>query len=92
MTNILTVATFFSGVTAGTLQMSTGADDQNNTLLVASMLWFTSLVFSVGAALNSLLAMAWKATRSYAFVFPGDTDRTDCSLSEDPVVASYPSG
>ncbi|KAF9445110.1 hypothetical protein P691DRAFT_735517 [Macrolepiota fuliginosa MF-IS2] len=64
LTNILTVATFFSGVTAATLSMSVGTHSQNGTLRVASMLWFTSLVFSVGAALNSLLAMAWKETRS----------------------------
>jgi hypothetical protein len=64
LSNILTVATFFSGVTAGTLQMSTGRDPTNTTLLAVSMLWFTSLVFSVGAALNSLLAMAWKETRA----------------------------
>ncbi|KXN83383.1 hypothetical protein AN958_01520 [Leucoagaricus sp. SymC.cos] len=64
LTNILTVATFFSGVTASTLAMSTGASSPNPTLLVANMLWFASLVFSVGAALNSLLAMAWKETRS----------------------------
>ncbi|KAJ3557613.1 hypothetical protein NP233_g11697 [Leucocoprinus birnbaumii] len=64
LTNILTVATFFSGVTGGTLGMAAGADSPTETLKVASMLWFASLVFSVGAALNSLLAMAWKATRS----------------------------
>ncbi|KAF5348512.1 hypothetical protein D9756_009565 [Leucocoprinus leucothites] len=64
LTNILTVATFFSGVTAGTLAMSESSNSPNTTLHVASMLWFTSLVFSVGAALNSLLAMAWKETRS----------------------------
>ncbi|XP_006462911.1 hypothetical protein AGABI2DRAFT_119744 [Agaricus bisporus var. bisporus H97] len=65
LTNILTVSTFFSGVTASTLQMSTSAsDDKDDTILLANLLWFMSMIFSVGAALNSLLAMAWKATRS----------------------------
>ncbi|XP_006462915.1 hypothetical protein AGABI2DRAFT_119748 [Agaricus bisporus var. bisporus H97] len=59
------VSTFFSGVTASTLQMSTSAsDDKDDTILLANLLWFLSMIFSVGAALNSLLAMAWKATRS----------------------------
>ncbi|EKM79624.1 hypothetical protein AGABI1DRAFT_107039, partial [Agaricus bisporus var. burnettii JB137-S8] len=58
------VSTFFSGVTASTLQMSTGASDKDDTILLANLLWFMSMIFSVGAALNSLLAMAWKATRS----------------------------
>ncbi|KAF9440194.1 hypothetical protein P691DRAFT_768143 [Macrolepiota fuliginosa MF-IS2] len=65
LASILTAATFFSSVTASTLQMSVGTDPQSGTLHVASMLWFASLVFSVGAALNSLLAMAWKEARSY---------------------------
>ncbi|KXN90931.1 hypothetical protein AN958_02998 [Leucoagaricus sp. SymC.cos] len=64
LSNILTVATFFSGVTAGTLAMSLGTQPEKPSLEVATMLWFASLVFSVGAALNSLLAMAWKETRS----------------------------
>jgi hypothetical protein len=64
MTNILTVSTFFSGVTGTTLQMSIGVSDPNDAILVTNTLWFISMIFSVGAALNSLLAMAWKATRS----------------------------
>ncbi|KAF5348541.1 hypothetical protein D9756_009587 [Leucocoprinus leucothites] len=64
LTNILTVATFFSGVTAGTLGMSIGTDSGGFLVQISSMLWYASLVFSVGAALNSLLAMAWKETRS----------------------------
>lgn len=57
--------------------MSTGTDPQTELLLIASMLWFASLVFSVGAALNSLLAMAWKATRSYV----------DCTTPYTPLEA-----
>ncbi|KAF9441384.1 hypothetical protein P691DRAFT_812851, partial [Macrolepiota fuliginosa MF-IS2] len=65
LASILTAATFFSSVTATTLQMSVGTNPPSGTLHVASMLWFASLVFSVGAALNCLLAMAWKEARSY---------------------------
>jgi len=64
LSNILTVATFFSGVTGGTLSMSVGNGEQTRAIQVSSMLWFGSLAFSVGAAFNSLLAMAWKETKS----------------------------
>jgi hypothetical protein len=64
LTNILTVSTFFSGVTATTLQMSISTPDQNNAVHLTNLLWFISMIFSVGAALNSLLAISWKSTRS----------------------------
>ncbi|RDB27816.1 hypothetical protein Hypma_002286 [Hypsizygus marmoreus] len=57
--NLSTVATFFSAVTATTLQFSfelehTPAADAVNCF------WFASLVFSIGAAVNSLLGLTWK--------------------------------
>ncbi|KAI0701046.1 WD40-repeat-containing domain protein [Cytidiella melzeri] len=57
--NLSTVATFFSAVTATMLQFSF---DQTNTTLANSVngFWFTSLVFSIGAAVNSLLGLTWK--------------------------------
>ena len=57
--NLSTVATFFSAVTATTLQFSF---DQTETTLANSVngFWFTSLVFSIGAAVNSLLGVTWK--------------------------------
>lgn len=57
--NLSTVATFFSAVTATTLQFSF---DQTGTPLADSVngFWFTSLVFSIGAAVNSLLGLTWK--------------------------------
>lgn len=64
LTNILGVATFFSGVTGGTLSMSLGFAEQSPSIRVSTMLWFGSLAFSVGAALNSLLAMAWNQTKA----------------------------
>jgi hypothetical protein len=57
--NLSTIATFFSAVTATTLQYSyqnvgTGTADAVNGF------WFTSLVFSLAAAVNSLLGLTWK--------------------------------
>ncbi|KAI6012979.1 hypothetical protein EDC04DRAFT_2904814 [Pisolithus marmoratus] len=57
--NLSTVATFFSGVTATTLQFSystTGGKLAD----VVNTLWFSSLVFSIAAAVNSLLGLTWK--------------------------------
>ncbi|KAH8103027.1 WD40 repeat-like protein [Cristinia sonorae] len=57
--NLSTVATFFSAVTATTLQFSF---DKTGDPLSDSVnaFWFTSLVFSIGAAVNSLLGLTWK--------------------------------
>jgi WD repeat-containing protein 26 len=56
-----TVATFFSAVTATTLQFS--FDKPHSVLTNAvNALWFTSLVLSIGSAVNSLLGLAWKQT------------------------------
>ncbi|KAF5368873.1 hypothetical protein D9758_002838 [Tetrapyrgos nigripes] len=57
--NLSTVATFFSAVTATTLQFSfdktiTPVDHAVNSF------WFMSLVFSIAAAVNSLLGLTWK--------------------------------
>jgi hypothetical protein len=38
-------------------------------LLSATLaLWFASMVFSLGAALNSLLAIAWRGTSSFVLL------------------------
>ncbi|KAI0075655.1 WD40 repeat-like protein [Panus rudis PR-1116 ss-1] len=57
--NLSTVATLFSGVTAQTLQNSA---DSHSTLLenAVNAFWFTSLVLSIGVAVNSLLGLTWK--------------------------------
>lgn len=57
--SLSTVATFFSGVTATTLQFSFGAHDGALENAVNSF-WFTSLVLSISAAVSSLLAVTWK--------------------------------
>ncbi|RPD69485.1 WD40 repeat-like protein [Lentinus tigrinus ALCF2SS1-7] len=57
--NLSTVATFFSAVTATTMQFSFDMTDTSLANAVNSF-WFTSLVFSIGAAVNSLLGVTWK--------------------------------
>ncbi|KAH8996340.1 WD40 repeat-like protein [Lactarius akahatsu] len=57
--NLSTIATFFSAVTATTIQFSyqnvgTALADAVNAF------WFTSMVFSIAAAVNSLLGLTWK--------------------------------
>ncbi|KAG8750778.1 hypothetical protein FRC11_010066, partial [Ceratobasidium sp. 423] len=58
--NLSTVATFFSGVTATTLQFSYEAHDETIQNLVNG-LWISSLVFSIASAINSQLAYHWRA-------------------------------
>ncbi|KDQ58352.1 hypothetical protein JAAARDRAFT_34151 [Jaapia argillacea MUCL 33604] len=57
--NLSTVATFFSAVTATTLQYSFNV---TGNVLADSVnaFWFTSMVFSIGAAVNSLVGVTWK--------------------------------
>ncbi|KAH8113819.1 WD40 repeat-like protein [Phellopilus nigrolimitatus] len=57
--NLSTVATFFSAVTATTLQFS--FDEKGHPLSDAvNSFWFLSLVFSIASAVNSLLGVTWK--------------------------------
>ncbi|KLO04879.1 hypothetical protein SCHPADRAFT_743332 [Schizopora paradoxa] len=56
--NLLTVATFFSSITASTLAISV---QQKSTLYdIVNFFWFASLVLSITSAMNSLLAFMWK--------------------------------
>ncbi|KAH8111553.1 hypothetical protein DFH11DRAFT_587736 [Phellopilus nigrolimitatus] len=57
--NLTTVATFFSSVTATTLQTSFG-NTQTNIGSITNCFWFISLSFSVASAIYSLLVMTWK--------------------------------
>lgn len=57
--NLSTVATFFSAVTATTMQFSF-TDTHHPLADAVNGFWFTSLVFSIGAAVNSLLGLTWK--------------------------------
>ena len=57
--NLSTVATFFSAVTASTLQFSYASTGHVLADCVNAF-WFSSLVFSIAAAVNSLLGLTWK--------------------------------
>ncbi|KAF9009980.1 hypothetical protein BDQ17DRAFT_1347270 [Cyathus striatus] len=57
--NLSTVATFFSAVTATTMQFSFDQVGKTTADLV-NCFWFASLVFSIAAAVNSLLGLTWK--------------------------------
>ncbi|CAE6502280.1 unnamed protein product [Rhizoctonia solani] len=56
--NLSIVATFFSGVTATTLQSSFQAHGDPLSDLV-NALWISSLIFSIASAINSQLAYRW---------------------------------
>ncbi|KLO19357.1 WD40 repeat-like protein [Schizopora paradoxa] len=61
-TNFLTlstVGTFFSAVTATTLQFSF-ADASTTLQITVNSFWFCSLVFSIASVVNSLLAYMWE--------------------------------
>ena len=55
---MITIATFFSAVTATALQMSSslGKDEVGATL---NSFWFASLVFSIASSISSFLGMTW---------------------------------
>ncbi|KZT00504.1 WD40 repeat-like protein [Laetiporus sulphureus 93-53] len=57
--NLSTVATFFSAVTATTMQFSYQMTETPLEKAVNAF-WFISLVFSIQAAVNSLLGLTWK--------------------------------
>ncbi|KAF9482296.1 WD40 repeat-like protein [Pholiota conissans] len=57
--NLSTVATFFSAVTATTLQFSYQLERAKISDSV-NCFWFASMVFSIAAAVNSLLGLTWK--------------------------------
>ncbi|KAG6901760.1 hypothetical protein C0995_008235 [Termitomyces sp. Mi166 len=66
--NLSTVATFFSAVTATTMQFSFNLS-RNNMSDAVNCFWFASLVFSIAAAVNSLLGLTWKQAM---YRSPGD--------------------
>ena len=67
--NITTIATFFSSVTATTLQMSI-SDNPSDLLNVVNFFWFLSLVFSVSSGVSSLLGMTWRKSSMWVNYCP----------------------
>lgn len=59
LNNLTTIATFFSAVTATTLQMSYQTTEAHFDDVAVNTLYFASLILSVAAALHSLLARVW---------------------------------
>ncbi|KAL5478898.1 hypothetical protein ACEPAI_2175 [Sanghuangporus weigelae] len=57
--NAATVATFFAGVAATTLQYSVELPSSKREEVI-NTLWFISLVLSIGAAITGMLAMTWR--------------------------------
>ena len=64
--NITTIATFFSSVTATTLQMSISFT-QSSLWNVVNFFWFISLVFSVSSGVSSLLGMTWRGSKMWVW-------------------------
>ncbi|KZT35388.1 WD40 repeat-like protein [Sistotremastrum suecicum HHB10207 ss-3] len=61
LVNFSTVATFFSAITAQTLQIS--FTEVSTTIGAAvNTFWVASLIFSVAAVVNSLLGLSWSGT------------------------------
>ncbi|RXW12918.1 hypothetical protein EST38_g12933 [Candolleomyces aberdarensis] len=57
--NLSTIATFFSAVTATTMQFSYNLDPTQTGSAIVNTLWFSSLVFSIAATINSHLGLTW---------------------------------
>ena len=77
ITNTITVATFFSAITATTIQFSYM---NNNTSLQSSVntFWLCSLVLSVTSVLQSILAYLW---RQAMYAFPTHTGCYDLNYT-----------
>lgn len=69
--NLSTIATFFSAVTATMIQYSIPLT-QSTLALCTNLLWLTSLVLSIGSAINSQFALYWTSSsyRSPTFETP----------------------
>lgn len=63
-TNIATIATFFSSITASTLQFSFD-QETSNLWVIVNTFWFLSLVSSIASAANALLAITWHKSLRY---------------------------
>ena len=71
--NITTIATFFSSVTATTLQMTISAPIQSSLWDIVNFFWFMSLVFSVSSGVSSLLGMTWRKSSMWVNYCPERT-------------------
>lgn len=67
--SMTTIATFFSTITATTLQISV-QNSGNGLGRSVNLLWLLSLAFSIASGINSLLGMTWKRTTWVSIVRP----------------------
>lgn len=56
--SLLTIATFFTSITATTLGFS--FSQKSHLYNVVNFFWFTSMIFSIASVMNSLLAYSWR--------------------------------
>ncbi|EKM59689.1 uncharacterized protein PHACADRAFT_205913 [Phanerochaete carnosa HHB-10118-sp] len=59
LVNLSTIATLFAGVAATMIQLTYSVTPRNSLLDCVNVLWFISLIFSISAAVNSLLGLTW---------------------------------
>ena len=89
--NITTIATFFSSVTATTLQMTISSPTPSVLWNVVNFSWFISLVFSVSSVVSSLLGMTWRKSSMWASHYPArmhlpiDPNRYDTASPPRPI-------
>lgn len=57
---LTTIATFFSSITATTLQFTYNSDDRTTIMNIVNLAWFVSLVFSISSGVNGVLSMTWR--------------------------------
>lgn len=70
--NLTTIATFFSSVTATTLQFTYAplqSEASDSLRGVVILFWFLSLVFSVSSGVSSLLGLTWRKSAMYVMSY-----------------------
>ena len=87
--NITTIATFFSSVTATTLQMSI-SDSPSGLLNVVNLFWFLSLVFSVSSGVSSLLGMTWRKSSMWVRYRPDQMQLLKDQVRYDTINPPWP--
>ena len=87
--NITTIATFFSSVTATTLQMSI-SDSPSGLLNIVNFFWFLSLVFSVSSGVSSLLGMTWRKSSMWVNYRPDQMHLLKDQVRYDTINPPWP--
>ena len=88
--NITTIATFFSSVTATTLQMSISITNPPALWNVVNFFWFVSLVFSVSSGVSSLLGMTWRKSSMWVRYRPDQMQLLKYQVRYDTINPPWP--